>query len=62
VYYHNGSLVSILAASATSVRGPHVSSPKLDEVDGIDPDIRESAMGMAMEMRGYPSSVLMTST
>jgi hypothetical protein len=62
VHYHNGSEVSILAASATSVRGPHVASLKLDEVDEIDPDIRESAMGMAMEVRGCRSSVLMTST
>ena len=62
VHYHNGSTVSILAASPTSVRGPHVPSLKLDEVDEIDSDIRESAMGMAMEKRGCRSSVLMTST
>jgi hypothetical protein len=62
VHYHNGSEVSILAASATSVRGPHVPSLKLDEVDEIDSDIRESAMGMAMDIRGCRSSVLMTST
>ena len=62
VRYHNGSEVSILAASATSVRGPHVPSLKLDEVDEIDPDIRESAIGMAMDVRGCRSSVLMTST
>jgi hypothetical protein len=62
VHYHNGSEVSILAASPTSVRGPHVPSLKLDEVDEIDPDIRESAMGMAMDIRGCRSSVLMTST
>jgi hypothetical protein len=60
--YANGSKVAILAASPTSVRGPHVPSLKLDEVDEIDPDIRESAMGMAMEIRGVRSSVLMTST
>jgi hypothetical protein len=35
---------------------------KLDEVDEIEPDIRESAMGTAMEKRGCRSSVLMTST
>jgi len=35
---------------------------KLDEVDEIEPDIREAAMGMAMEMRGCKASVLMTST
>ncbi len=31
--YRNGSRVSILAASPRSVRGPHVQSLKLDEVD-----------------------------
>jgi hypothetical protein len=60
--YANGSRVAILAASPTSVRGPHVPSLKLDEVDEIPPDIRESALGMAMEIRGQRSSVLMTST
>ncbi len=62
VHYRNGSHVAVLAASATSVRGPHVPSLKLDEVDEIDPEIRESAMGMAMDVRGLRSSVLMTST
>lgn len=60
--YHNGSNVSILAASARSVRGPHVPSLKLDEVDEIDPDLRESAMGMCMEMNHAPASALLTST
>ena len=60
--YQNGSKVAILAASPTSVRGPHIPSLKLDEVDEIDPDIRESALGMVMEMRGHKASVLMTST
>lgn len=60
--YANGSRVSILAASPTSVRGPHVASLKLDEVDEIDPEIRESALGMAMDLRGCKASVLMTST
>jgi hypothetical protein len=62
IHYANGSQVSILAASPTSVRGPHVPSLKLDEVDEIDSDIREAAMGMAMEVRGCKASVLMTST
>src|SRR5262249_28835497 len=38
--YHNGSDVAILAASSTSVRGPHVPSLKLDEVDEIPSDLR----------------------
>lgn len=62
VVYQNRSRVAILAASPTSVRGPHVASLKLDEVDEIDPDIRESAMGMVMERHGCRASVLMTST
>jgi hypothetical protein len=60
--YANGSKVAILAASPTSVRGPHVPSLKLDEVDEINSDIRESAMGMVMEIRGQRANVLMTST
>jgi len=60
--YGNGSEVSILAASSTSVRGPHVPSLKLDEVDEIATEHFESAMGMCMDMRGSGASVLMTST
>jgi hypothetical protein len=33
--YRNGSTIEMLAASPTSVRGPHVASLKLDEVDEI---------------------------
>jgi hypothetical protein len=60
--FKTGSTVSVLAASPRSVRGPHVPSLKLDEVDEMDEDIRESAMGMAMGMPGTPASVCMTST
>jgi hypothetical protein len=60
--YRNGSEVSILAASSTSVRGPHVPSLKLDEVDEISADHFESAMGMCMDIRGAGASVMMTST
>ena len=70
--YKNGSEVEILAASETSVRGPHVPSLKLDEVDEMDTDIRESAMGMCMgrkvkgkagrERGKHSASVIMTST
>ncbi len=37
-------------------------SLKLDEIDEIEPEIREAAMGMAMEKHGCTASVLMTST
>ena len=60
--YKNGSEAQVLAASSTSVRGPHVPSLKLDEVDEIDPECREAAMGMCMNRRGMSASVLMTST
>ncbi|RUL89607.1 hypothetical protein [Tautonia sociabilis] len=60
--YTNGSEVRVLAASPTSVRGPHVPSLKLDEVDEIDPDCRDAALGMCMNRGDTPASVLMTST
>jgi hypothetical protein len=60
--YRNGSEVEILAASSTSVRGPHVPSLKLDEVEEIDTDLLEAAMGMCMNQEGYRGSVFMTST
>ena len=60
--YHNGSRVSILAASDTSVRGPHVATLRLDEVDEIDTNLREAAYGMAMAKNGMSSSITMTST
>jgi hypothetical protein len=60
--YLTGSDVSILAASPTSVRGPHVPTLRLDEVDEIDDDIRDASLGMCMERRGVPAMVSMTST
>jgi hypothetical protein len=60
--YRNGSDVVVLAASSTSVRGPHVPSLKLDEVDEIAPELREAAMGMCMARNGSSASVVMTST
>jgi hypothetical protein len=60
--YRNGSTISVLAASPTSVRGPHVATLFLDEIDEIDPDIREAAMGMNMAKGGLRASCLMTST
>lgn len=63
--YRNGSHVSILSATPRSVRGPHVPSLKLDEVDEIPTELREAAMGMCMATSACPrvrASVLMTST
>ncbi len=60
--YRTGSEVSILAASPTSVRGPHVPTLRLDEVDEIDDEIRDAAAGMCMQKGKEKASVSMTST
>jgi hypothetical protein len=60
--YQNGSEIAILAASSRSVRGPHVPTLKLDEVDEIDSECREAAIGMCMNRRRVPASIVMTST
>ena len=60
--YINGSDVEILAASSKSVRGPHVPTLALDEVDEIDTDLREAAMGMSMSRGNVRGMVSMTST
>ena len=44
------------------MRGPHVPSLKLDEVDEIPNDLREAAMGMCMDRHGSSASVVMSST
>lgn len=58
----NGSEVSILAASSKQVRGPHVQDVCFDEIDEMDPEVRESASPMAMALNGVPASIAMTST
>jgi hypothetical protein len=61
-YYANGSSVSIISASEKAVRGPHVPTLILDEVDEIDDQRRQDAMGMCMAKNGIPGSVAMMST
>ena len=61
-HYRNGSKVEILACSAKSVRGPHIPSLKLDEVDEIDDSLRQDSLGMCMADAGLSASILMTST
>jgi hypothetical protein len=62
VLYRNGSEVEVLACSAKSVRGPHIPTLRLDEVDEIEPELREAALGMCMQRRGHGYSTVMTST
>src|SRR5215213_7934325 len=60
--YANGSWVSILAASPRAVRGPHARNLFLDEIDEMDPAIREDAVGMAKEQSGEPGTLAYAST
>jgi hypothetical protein len=60
--YATGSSVSYIPASPKSARGPHVPLLCLDEVDEIDAEIREAAIGMSMDIRGIPGSISYTST
>jgi hypothetical protein len=62
VRYTNGSEIALLSASSTSVRGPHIPTLMLDEVDEIAPELREAAIGMCMAKNDLPASVVMTST
>lgn len=61
-YRETGSRVSILAASPRSVRGPHVPTLRIDEVDEVAPELREAALGMCMAREGVGASVSYTST
>jgi hypothetical protein len=60
--YPNGSEIMMLAASETSVHGPHVPRLFIDEVDEVDNAIREAASGIPMEMNGIPASTVLLST
>lgn len=60
--FANGATIEMLTASPKSVRGPHVPQLYLDEVDEIEDEIRQHAMGMAMARGRLKSSVVMTST
>ncbi len=58
----NGSEATALAASQKSVRGKHVPRLLLDEIDEMDPDIYEAALGTSMSKNGIDSQVLRSST
>jgi hypothetical protein len=60
--WKNGSSVSILTASQTSVRGPHSQRLILDEVDEMDFDIFDAALSIPQSKYDLPSSVGIYST
>jgi hypothetical protein len=49
IQMHTGREIRPLPASQTTVRGPHPPLSLLDEVDEMEPDIYEAALGQAME-------------
>lgn len=58
----NGGRLKVLMASQKSVRGPHPQRLRIDEVDEVDLDIFESAMGQPMEARGIKEQTVLSST
>jgi hypothetical protein len=60
--YANGSAIQVLTASERAVRGPHGPRLRVDEVEEVLPDLRESASGMMTERNGIPPKITYTST
>lgn len=58
----NGGKLTALMASQASVRGPHPQRVRADEIDEMDPNILESALGQAMGANGIPSQNVFSST
>lgn len=57
-----GNTIQALMASQKSVRGPHPQRLRLDEIDEMDIEILNSAMGQPMSARGVLSQTVMSST
>jgi len=58
----NGARIEALLASQASVRGPHPSRLRLDEIDEMDLSILDAAMGQPMEKNGVRAQTVMSST
>ncbi|CAB4193353.1 hypothetical protein UFOVP1246_84 [uncultured Caudovirales phage] len=58
----NKSHIRALMASTRSVRGPHPARLRLDEIDEMDLNILESALGQPMPQRGIESQTVCSST
>lgn len=63
----NGGHMRTLTASQTSVRGPHPPRLRMDEIDEMDQDILDAALGQPMEQMNYlgqmvETQVVMSST
>jgi hypothetical protein len=60
--YQGGAKLTALMASQASVRGPHPQRLLLDEVDEMDLDIFDAAMGQPMSRNGVVAGVTASST
>jgi hypothetical protein len=58
----NLGLMRVLMASQRSVRGPHPQRLRLDEVDEMEQDIFDAALGQPMTKRGIRTSIVASST
>jgi hypothetical protein len=58
----NGSTAIALTASQRSVRGPHPQRLRLDEIDEMDWEIYQAALGQPLSTPGIPSQVVASST
>lgn len=57
-----GNTINALTASQKSVRGPHPQKLLLDEIDEMDLDILDAALGQPMSLNGIPQQTVMSST
>ena len=56
----NGGHLRTLTASQTSVRGPHPPRLRCDEIDEMEQDILDAALGQPMEQRNYLGDMVHT--
>lgn len=57
-----GNVIRALMASTASVRGPHPTRLRLDEVDEMDLRILDASMGQTMARPGIPAQTVLSST
>lgn len=58
----NGGRITALLASQRSVRGPHPTRLRMDEVDEMNIEILDAALGQPMEKNGVSTQVVLSST
>jgi hypothetical protein len=62
VRFRWGNTIQALMASQASVRGPHPQRLRLDEIDEMDMDILDAAMGQPFSRNGVEAQTVMSST